>query len=40
MGDEVIERLEIMKECVNCGRVVYESFATGTEFEKILEGVI
>lgn len=36
MGDDIIEMFDIVKECVRCGRIVYDNALTGTEFEDIM----
>lgn len=37
---KIVEELSIIQECINCGRVVYQSEQICTEFEKAFKGLI
>ena len=39
MTEDVILDLEVLSECIRCGRVVYQSIEIGTEFKTAFEGI-
>lgn len=39
MDNEIIGMLDIVKECLNCGRIVYDTNQTGTEFNVYFKDI-
>lgn len=39
MDDDVLEDVEILCECIKCGRVIYSSIEVGTEFNLALDNI-
>lgn len=40
MDEDVVSYIKIIKECIKCGRVVFQSIEIGTEFQLAFEGIL
>ena len=39
MSDDIVMMFDIVRECVACGRIIYDDALTGTEFEDIIKKI-